>query len=407
MAILDIAKTCAGRLQLPKPTTFIGSNSNNDIFLLEMIYQAIQEIRDSYPWPELQKEYPFLTINGMDAYRMPQDLNAVLTETLWNRDQRWPLLGPLDPQEWQTYKSGYIAALPQSQYRVKGWNTSQFFINPTPSQTDFCIFEYISRTAIRPKSWAANTAYLANTYVSNDGLILKCTTPGTSHTSESPEFGRDGTVFWKSVPAYVSAISYYVEQYVYANNKIYQCTVSGKGSTAPSHSSGSATTGTATFLYISTPSAWVGGTSYAVGATATINSGSDYVIATVGGISGDYTPKFRSVLQDVNSLLAPTVDTITDGTVVWTVIQSSYETFLADTDEVILDNQMIIDGAVWRFKKERGLPYQQLKQDAEAQLDIITTNLTSSDVVDARFGARARWPWWIGWHSYPIGNYGI
>ena len=405
MTILDIAKTCAGRLQLVKPTAFVSSTNNNDIFLMEMIYQAIQEIRDSFPWPELQKEYPFLTISGMDAYRMPQDLNQILVETMWNRDQKWPLLGPLDPSEWQNYKSGYIAAIPQTQYRVKGWNTSQFYMNPTPSDTQLCIFEYISKTAFRPKSWAANTAYTLNTYVSSDGLILKCTTAGTSDTKQPPEFGRDGTVFWKSVPAWVNSISYYVDQYIFANSKVYKCTVAGKGSAvAPSHTSGSATNGTCTFEYYSTPDAWVGGTTYA--ANVTVTASTNAFICAIGGISADYSPKFNSALTDVNSLLAPTVDTITDGSATWTVIQSGYETFLADTDEVILDNNCIIDGAVWRFKKERGLPYQELKADAEAQLTIMQTALSSSDVVSARAGQN-KWPWMLGVWSYPVGNFGL
>ena len=410
MSILDIAKTCAGRLQLVKPTAFVSSTNNNDIFLMEMILQAIQEIRDSFPWPELQKEYPFLTISGMDAYRMPQDLNQILFETMWNRDQKWPLLGPLDPSEWQNYKSGYIAAIPQTQYRVKGWNTSQFYMNPTPSQTQLCIFEYISKTAFRPKSWAANTAYTTTVpYVSNDGIILRCTTNGTSDTKQPPEFGRDGTVFWKSVPAWVNSISYFVDQYIFANSKVYKCTVAGKGSAvAPSHTSGSATNGTTTFEYYSTPASWIAGTSYAADVTA-VNALAtpDCFICAIGGISADYSPKFRSVLLDNNTILSPTTDTITDGTVVWTVVYSAYETFQADTDEVILDNGCIIDGAVWRFKKERGLPYQELKADAEAQLTIMQTALSSSDVVNARAGSGSRWPWMLGVWSYPTGNYGL
>ena len=80
MTILSIAQTCAGRLQLPSPATFVGTTNNNMMFLLQMIYRTIFEIRDSFPWPELQKENPFLTIAGLDAYRMPQDLNQILTE---------------------------------------------------------------------------------------------------------------------------------------------------------------------------------------------------------------------------------------------------------------------------------------------------------------------------------------
>ena len=406
MTVLTIAQTCAGRLQLPSPVTFIGSTNNNMMFLLQMIYRTIFEIRDSFCWPELQKQYVFLTVAGLDAIRLPADYNSTLTETLWNKDQHWPLLGPLTPSEWQSYKSGWIATIPQSQYRVKGWDNNQFFINPTPSSTEACVFEYISKSAFRPKTWVATTAYTtAAPYVSYNGQILRCTTNGTSSTTQPPEFGRDGTVFWKSVPTWVNSISYYVDQYIFANSNVYKCTVAGKGSAvAPSHSSGTATNGTCTFEFYSTPASWVAGTSYEAEITV-VNATSDCFICVIDGISGDYSPKFRSVLLDNNTLLGQTTDTITDGTVIWTMYYNPYETFAADTDEVILDYQNIIDGTVWRFKQERGLPYQDLKQDAEDQLEIARSNLSGSDVLSVN--RRRLLPPMIGYWSMPCGNYGI
>ena len=406
MTVLTIAQTCAGRLQLPSPVTFIGSTNNNMMFLLQMIYRTIFEIRDSFCWPELQKQYVFLTVAGLDAIRLPADYNSTLTETLWNKDQHWPLLGPLTPSEWQSYKSGWIATIPQSQYRVKGWDNNQFFINPTPSATEACVFEYISKSAFRPKTWVATTAYTtAAPYVSYNGQILRCTTNGTSSTTQPPEFGRDGTVFWKSIPAYVVNISYYDGQYVFANSKVYQCTAAGLGGAAPSWTSGAQFTNTAEFTLITAlPNSWAGGTAY-VTDDIVKSTASDYFICVIGGISGDYSPKFRSVLLDNNTLLGQTTDTITDGTVIWTMYYSPYETFAADTDEVILDYQNIIDGTVWRFKQERGLPYQDLKQDAEDQLEIARSNLSGSDVLSVN--RRRLLPPYIGAWSYPVGNYGI
>ena len=47
-----------------------------------------------------------------------------------------------------------------------------------------------------------------------------------------------------------SSTAYSAGQFVSANSKTYYCTVSGtSGSTAPSHTSGSASNGTATFQY--------------------------------------------------------------------------------------------------------------------------------------------------------------
>lgn len=402
MTILSIAQKVARRLMLSAPATLVGNTENNIVLISAMMLETMESIRDEYPWPELTKAHEFVTIANLESYALPLDFNRTAMETLWNRTQRWPLIGPLTGVEWQTYKSGLIVSYPRQRFRNKGWSNSQFFIDPTPSDTENLVFEYTSNTTVRPKTWVANTAYTQNTYVSYDGLILKCTTAGTSHTVQPPAFGKDGTVIWYPIPAYVASISYYVGQYVSANSKVYQCTVAGKGGVAPSHTSGSATTGTCTFLYVATPSAWVGGTAY-TSQTSFVENNSNYYMCVASGTSADYGPKFKSTLVDSNIPLYPTTDTITDGTAEWTVYKSPFDTFQADTDEIILNNQMIEDGTVWRFKRERGLDYEGLKFEAEERIEFAKTQLSGSGVLT--IGSRNTFPPILGVLNYPDGNY--
>jgi hypothetical protein len=287
MTVLAIAQACAQRLMLPVPATFIGSTSNNMILLKAMINQALDEVQDDFAWPELQKEYLFDLATDTASYALPADYDYKLNETLWNRDQHWPLIGPVDAVMWQNYKSGLITTLPRQRFRVKGWENKQFYIDPTPTSDDNgqeCVYEYCSTISRRPKTWTASTSWAGFQYCSYNGYIFN------------------------------------------------------RGST------GAATTGTS----------------------------------------------------------APTPSSLNDGLITWT-LQETYPDFVYDSDEVILNNQFIVDGAVWRFKCERGLDYADLRARAEEQLEIAKTKLQGGGVLSVN--TYSRLPPYLGPWSYPDGNF--
>jgi hypothetical protein len=292
MSILTIAQNCARRLQLTVPTTFVGSTDNNMILLKAMIETALNDISSEYPWPELQREYTFDLADGTASYELPGDFNRFQMETMWNRTQKWPLIGPLDAVEWQQYKSGLVTTLPRQRFRIKYWATTQFFIDPTPSTSEdgqTCAYEYITATTLRPKTWVASTSWTGISYCSYNGNIYNRGSTGAATT----------------------------------------------GTNAPVHTNG----------------------------------------------------------------------TISDGSISWTYVSAAYNTILNDSDEVILDNTMITDGAIWRFKQERGLDFEDLRQQANNQKDSNKTNLSSAGVLTINRGRVG--PIGIGPWSYPEGNFGI
>lgn len=207
MTILAIAQSCGTRLQLPAIASVVGNTDNNVILLQAMMLRTALELRDEYPWPELQREYTFLLTTNTDSYALPADEDRLQVATLWNRTQHWPLIGPVDPILWQQYKSGLIVSLPRQRYRVKGWGINEFFIDPTPDSSiagQTMVYEYITKTVFRPKTWAASTAFAALSYCSYNANIYQTSAGGTTG-STAPTWTTgtqsDGVVSWTFISA--------------------------------------------------------------------------------------------------------------------------------------------------------------------------------------------------------------
>lgn len=290
MTVLSIAQMAAKRIGVQSPSTLLGSSDGNVILLRTMLERAVQEIRNEFPWPELQKELLFTLATSTANYVLPTDFDRFQNETLWNRTQRWPLLGPVDAVLWQVYKSGLITTLPRQRFRVKGWQTNQFYVDPTPGASDngqICVFEYISRTCIKPKTWVTSTSWLGLRYCSYNGNIYD------------------------------------------------------RGSEA------AATTGTN---------------------PPTVTSGS-----------------------------------VSDGSITWTFTNAVFDTVTYDSDDVILDNEMITDAIVWMFKQQRGFDFEDDRRIANNQKDMAKSRLQGATTLSVN--RRDYMPPYIGILSYPEGNF--
>lgn len=399
MTILDIAKECSKQLQIPVPTSFVTATSNNQVLLKSMIYKTIQEIRDEYDWPELQREWLFYLQANVAGYPLPGDMDRFIMETLWNRAQNWPLIGPIDPILWQQYKSGFITTLPRQRFRVKGWQDNNFFIDPTPSDDmngQLCVYEYVSRNCIRPKTWVAATAFAALSYCSYAGNIYQTVAGGT--TGNVPPifqngYGPDGSVTWFALTTGVWAGSGYygVGDYVVNGGNYYICTTGGMSASSGGPTGGGTgiIDGTVVWSGISV-SSWNGEFSYALNAYIIV--GSQVYICTTAGVSGKRQPGW-------------TPTTTSDGSVTWIYLNGPYETFVADTDEVILNNDMIILGAVWRFLQAERLAYDDLKERAEQKVSDCKTKKEGTETLSVN--RRMSYPWAIGPWSYKDGDFGV
>ena len=140
---VDILKQLSAELGIPQQTTVVNSGNVQGSQLLAHLNSSGNELQLYYPWSQFQKTWEWTSVAGQDNYDLPADWRYFIDQTQWDKTNRWPLMGPKSPQEWQWLKNGIVATFPRTRYRVIG---SKFYILPTPAVGSLFSFamEYIS-----------------------------------------------------------------------------------------------------------------------------------------------------------------------------------------------------------------------------------------------------------------------
>lgn len=200
--VLTIAQKVCEECRITSPSALVGTTDSNYILIKRLIEKAVGDLGDGFPWPELLKETTFTLSTGVANYPFPADFDRQAFETIWNRTQRWPLIGPLTPIEWQNIKSGIVTTMPRQRFIVKSYADSQLYIDPTPTASEngqTIVFNYFSKNCFKPKTWVTNTVFAAGSWCSYNGNFYTTTAGGTTgatpptHTSGSVS---DGAVTW-------------------------------------------------------------------------------------------------------------------------------------------------------------------------------------------------------------------
>ena len=171
--LLNITNAIADEIGFQRPVTIISNNDDDARQLLQLSNREGRNLVKAADWTILQRVHTFSTASGTDEYDLPDDYSRLLRETEWNRSTARPMRGPVNPQEWQTIKSGLLGGgVVNDRFRIfRGTTTTtrKIYIDPTPTSTETIAFEYIS------SGWLSNAAQ-DTTYTSwqvdTDILIL-------------------------------------------------------------------------------------------------------------------------------------------------------------------------------------------------------------------------------------------
>jgi hypothetical protein len=147
-SLLVIVQTACDELGIPRPSAVAGSTNADALQLLALANRTGKDLlgREGAAggWPQLRKEYTFSLVDGTESYAFPTDLYRFINTTVWDRNQKWPMHGPISPQVWQVLKSGTIGSVgPRTRFRLMG---GLIYLDPVPSTTNTVVFEYFKNT---------------------------------------------------------------------------------------------------------------------------------------------------------------------------------------------------------------------------------------------------------------------
>jgi hypothetical protein len=107
-------------------------------------------------------------------YPLPPDYETITDNTHWDKTKHWQMLGPVDAQQWQWLKSGYISTGPRVRWRILG---NEFQIWPPYNTQEYLGFEYRSKGFVRSATNQVKNSFTADndTTVLDDAVIVLLT----------------------------------------------------------------------------------------------------------------------------------------------------------------------------------------------------------------------------------------
>lgn len=162
MTLLTIVQDAAAEVGIPIPSTVVSNPDSTVVRLLALSNRGGKALAQRFPWQELVSEWTLTTTatesQGLVETIMP-GFNWDIYQTMWNRNTKFPITGPLFPAEWQFLKALNITG-PWPQFRIRG---DELLCIPVPTAGDTYAGEYVSRYWCQSSGgtgqerWAADT----------------------------------------------------------------------------------------------------------------------------------------------------------------------------------------------------------------------------------------------------------
>ena len=165
MSLLSIIEDVADEVGITKPTEIVTSTDNNVIQLLSIANREGKALASRYRWTRMLAEATWTIVAAADqglinsAIVTAGDFDYIMDDTMWNRTTSLPILGSLNPVDWQTLQAFPVTG-PYQQYKIE---QGKIFIDPAPTSADTAAFHYKTTSWCESSGgtgqarWAADT----------------------------------------------------------------------------------------------------------------------------------------------------------------------------------------------------------------------------------------------------------
>lgn len=163
--VLELIQSAASEMGLAPPAA-VYANTDLTAVQLGALFNATGEMLvKRKAWRMLFREYTITTVDGVGDYALPADFARPISQTEWDRTNRWPMIGPETSQQWQWLKSGILSTGPRERFRLVG---NVFQVWPVPEDTLTFNYYYVG------KWWVQDSlgAYKAKANADTDTCIF-------------------------------------------------------------------------------------------------------------------------------------------------------------------------------------------------------------------------------------------
>lgn len=148
MNVLELVQQFCLRSGIPKPTTVLGSTDTKILQIQALLEEEGNDLSSRGDWESLTYEATLTTIaqesQGEITSIASNGYRYIKNQTIWDRTDRLPVIGPINQRQWQALKAVVMTG-PRYQYRIRN---GQLLVNPVPVAGHNWAFEYISKNWI-------------------------------------------------------------------------------------------------------------------------------------------------------------------------------------------------------------------------------------------------------------------
>lgn len=145
MTLLEIVSNFCQRSGLPIPATVVGTTDSQVLQIKSLLEEEGNDLAMRGTWQALTYQATHTTTATEDQGAIttiaPNGFRKIINETIWDRNDRLPVLGPEDAVDWQALKAVVVTG-PRYRYRIRG---GRMLVNPVPPADHTWAFEYVSK----------------------------------------------------------------------------------------------------------------------------------------------------------------------------------------------------------------------------------------------------------------------
>jgi len=148
MTLLEVVQQFCLRSGIPVPTTVTGSTDTQVLQIQALLEEEGADLAARGDWESLTNEATHTTVatesQGAISTLASNGFRHIINQTIWDRTDRLPVIGPINKRQWQALKAVVMTG-PRYQFRIRGGN---LLVNPVPVAGHDWAFEYISKNWI-------------------------------------------------------------------------------------------------------------------------------------------------------------------------------------------------------------------------------------------------------------------